>query len=803
MKHQRKSILKREGISGTDNVGEMRMKNILLLKGNGIYGATGKYVDEFARGFRKLGYNTITLDITQSVYREKLEWAIKNYPIYAVVDCQGWQVKFAPIELFDKKVTYMTYLCDHPIHHCQVLQKVTEDFVLLTLDKKHKDYIKKYYPKFQYIEYVPLSGECPVNLVPYKQRKIDVFFAGSYWKPKKIELKPEDEGNFVLKLRYEVQCYLMQYPEFALEEALEFVLMKYHLQVTKEEFSNIMVEIADIEAENRAYFRDKIVRMLLKEGVSLTVCGEGWEQLSCEGIENLVILRGGYATSRRALGEARIVLNIMPWFKDGFQERIASGMLGGAVVFSDTSKYLEQEFCDGIDVMLYRLDNLSELPLRIKEILLDEQKAFDIAERGQKKIKEQHTWLHRVKQMAEVLENAKGKVYVENFAQGKELEINVEVCESAFIRDLSIVLGKEFNAFDELRVNGYATVKDALYLLDKANYVNLKLRQHCQFEIETEQNLKIATEEIKKDKTFIILVMLVKGMIYKINERLRSKELEELFYADAKYWNKRLYDEILVKVLCKKYEGSNDEEIKEWLEDIQKKAKVSSYSKKLMDTYADFVPNIDYDKTREMIFVWHNEKRLYYPKAFSVEDVYSAYLLARVEQDKDSTHRYLDDDFCVEKNSVVMDIGVKDGLFALDVVDIARKVYLFVYDEMWVEALTYTFEPYKDKVMIYSKMPDANINEVIGEDEVNFIKIDAENADTEILPWAKATLSRNANIKCAVVTCYKKDMEKHVKQFFLEMDFSVKHTEGYLFYKDYSVPVWENEFRHGVVRAEK
>ena len=61
------------------------MKNILLLKGSGIYDAMRTYIDELAKGFRKSGYNTIVLDFEKSNLGERLEWIIDTYPLYAVL----------------------------------------------------------------------------------------------------------------------------------------------------------------------------------------------------------------------------------------------------------------------------------------------------------------------------------------------------------------------------------------------------------------------------------------------------------------------------------------------------------------------------------------------------------------------------------------------------------------------------------------------------------------------------------------------------------------------------------------------
>lgn len=67
--------------------------------------------------------------------------------------------------------------------------------------------------------------------------------------------------------------------------------------------------------------------------------------------------------------DVKISLNIMPWFKDGFQERIAAAMLSGTVSVTDESIYIRENFTDGKEQVLYSLKNLEELPVKVKWLL--------------------------------------------------------------------------------------------------------------------------------------------------------------------------------------------------------------------------------------------------------------------------------------------------------------------------------------------------------------------------------------------------------------------------------------------------
>ena len=76
------------------------------------------------------------------------------------------------------------------------------------------------------------------------------------------------------------------------------------------------------------------------------------------------------------------------------------------------------------------------------------------------------------------------------------------------------------------------------------------------------------------------------------------------------------------------------------------------------------------------------------------------YNLLSKEQDVRSAHRYLDGAFTFEKGEILVDAGVAEGNFALDVVEKASKLILFEADREWIEPLQATFAPWKEKIVI-------------------------------------------------------------------------------------------------------
>ncbi|MBD5473712.1 MAG: glycosyltransferase family 1 protein [Lachnospiraceae bacterium] len=86
-----------------------------------------------------------------------------------------------------------------------------------------------------------------------------------------------------------------------------------------------------------------------------------------------------------------MVLNVMPWFKAGTNDRIFKTLLSGACPVSDKSKWLEENFNDKEDIAFYDLDELEALPGLIEELLQNDAMRDEIIRNGQEKVLRHYT----------------------------------------------------------------------------------------------------------------------------------------------------------------------------------------------------------------------------------------------------------------------------------------------------------------------------------------------------------------------------------------------------------------------------
>lgn len=114
------------------------------------------------------------------------------------------------------------------------------------------------------------------------------------------------------------------------------------------------------------------------------------------------------------------------------------------------------------------------------------------------------------------------------------------------------------------------------------------------------------------------------------------------------------------------------------------------------------------------------------------------------------------------RGKTLLDIGSAEGFTALDTIEVTRFVYLFEYEDKWIEALQATFEPWKEKTMIVKKYisdHDDDVNAALDnflKDKSRkdiFLKMDIEGAECmalqgcmELFAKADTWISRSVRI---------------------------------------------------------
>lgn len=398
-------------------------RNILLVKSITPYDSSGRYIDEMASGMRKCGCNTYVLDAWSLASPESYKQIISNCKFDAVIDIVGMLCDYGATEKLPAGTIYGMYLCDPPKAFDKNLKKADDRTVVFCCDNDFRNYIDRFYQNIKHTEFIPLSGSAYPKSIPYEDRTIDILFTGTYEEPENIRRHALSrfEGGTLARFLEDMFADIRVNTWHTLEDCLSAVLHNYGLNIDTVEFDELMGEFIDVQWYARSYFRDKLIRTLLGAGLKIHVFGSGWGTFYSEWNDNLVIHEGGVYAAAKALANAKISLNIMPWFKDGFQERIAAAMLSKAVAVTDGSKYIDANFKDGQDLVIYSLQDMEILAERIRYLLVHPKEAEKIAENGYKKA-QSHTWFCRVQDMLRKMEADFGVPFIQN-GEGRELRL--------------------------------------------------------------------------------------------------------------------------------------------------------------------------------------------------------------------------------------------------------------------------------------------------------------------------------------------------------------------------------------------
>ena len=82
-------------------------------------------------------------------------------------------------------------------------------------------------------------------------------------------------------------------------------------------------------------------------------------------------------------------------------------MLNNTVLFSDRSRYYDEFFEDEKNILYYSFNSLNDDIKKLKEILKDDKKLFDISQSAYKIVVKNHTWENRVDTMLEMVNLSK------------------------------------------------------------------------------------------------------------------------------------------------------------------------------------------------------------------------------------------------------------------------------------------------------------------------------------------------------------------------------------------------------------
>lgn len=380
------------------------------------------FTDQLTEELQRRGHEVCILDMLDS--SEDGPHSYRNFNRFleqgldAVICFDGFGTREEDfLKVWDAhQVTVLNILMDPPFRFHPSLDHHAQRYRLFCCDLEHVEYVKKYFgqkvPRVTFMPHVGVMPKEDTKIIPYQERKYDILFSGTYYRPESMldkvrELFPGDEDMYhFYRLVYE---NLKAETDLTIEQAALGTLDQLGLTFEGEGLKGVLNCSVYVDWAIRMYVREQVVTVLAEAGLELYLLGRGWENHPSSGLSNVHRIddRIPYGDTLAYMADAKINLNVMPWFKAGTHDRIFNTLLQRSVPLTDSSLWLDQNFTDGVDIALYDLKHLERLPDIARRLLADTELAEQIIRNGYEKVSQNLTWSHCADWLLEALNEVK------------------------------------------------------------------------------------------------------------------------------------------------------------------------------------------------------------------------------------------------------------------------------------------------------------------------------------------------------------------------------------------------------------
>ena len=399
------------------------IKRIVMMEG-GVE-TLSYFSHQMAGEFQKLGYAVFFYDLKQE---ESSAGKLRKFirPRETVLVTFNFQGLEKEAGVYREGIGYLwdTYhipcyniAADHPYFYDDRLKDLPEKYRHISIDRRQKAYFEEFYPEYVSRGFLPLAGtglrqgedEAKTGKAGAQGDAeqaapcYDVILTGNYTKLSFFE-------PYINWINEEYAAFyrgiiddLLEHPACTVEEV---ALAHCEREMGKEPNDQLRIALHKmifIDLYVRNYWRGKAVRTLVNAGIPVHVVGKGWEEL--EDVRHPQCLKlhpqTDSVTCLEMLADAKVSLNVMPWFKDGAHDRVFNSILNGAVCVTDPSCYLEEELHEGEGVCYVALQDMDALPEKVKDLLQNDSGRNEIVRRGRAIVEQKHTWAERAKTLAE------------------------------------------------------------------------------------------------------------------------------------------------------------------------------------------------------------------------------------------------------------------------------------------------------------------------------------------------------------------------------------------------------------------
>ena len=375
------------------------------------YNVVNVVSDELAEVFRKTGVEVVFFDISPWLTKEPDETLLSElvnsgFDAALAVNAVGQECySIGGKNIYDlMDITFYNYILDHPIAHQVDLKQGPSKYEVICMDRHHCDFIGRCFPNIRGSYFLPLGGCDDGNAVTdLKEKEYDLVYTGTRMRLDEMEDKITAYPPAIRKLTLACIEYMLDNRQLQPDEALEQVLNNMGLgTLSGADFLNYAVATAIANRYLCAYVREELIRYLASSDIRLHVFGNGWDDIAEESTGNTVFHEPvDYRETAEIYKRSKLVLNVMPFFRDGSHDRIPTSLLNGAAVLTDHSKYLDETMTGKL--YFYDISKPWETAAEVKRILSDETGLAGTISAGYAYASENMTWNAAGKKLLDIM----------------------------------------------------------------------------------------------------------------------------------------------------------------------------------------------------------------------------------------------------------------------------------------------------------------------------------------------------------------------------------------------------------------
>ena len=388
-----------EGIVG-------KIKKVCLLTNFNLYESKRYFTEKFAEAMQRHGLETKIIDAKEKDLSKGAIQSIRSFAPDFTCSFNSFDPIVQGTFLWDfLEIPHASFLVD-PSFYSTAL--VNSPYSIITCVDR-SDCAAVASSGFEKVMFLPHAVERELAPVENLERIYDVALLGTCYDYETLRAKwRQDLSAPLIKMLDDAAEIVLSNDKISLAEALVAAWNASKLDPKDVDFSLLYYYL-----DNYTRGKDRIelvksikhghVHIFGEMDVDNKIAKNGWKHYL--GTQKNVTLHPPvpFGKSMDILKQSKIVLNSMPFFRDGTHERVFTGLACGALPLTSESAYLHEQFKENEDLLFYKGAARAEAGAKVEEWLSNEKRRSEAAAKGRAKVMKHHTWDQRVETLIDTL----------------------------------------------------------------------------------------------------------------------------------------------------------------------------------------------------------------------------------------------------------------------------------------------------------------------------------------------------------------------------------------------------------------